>query len=191
MSDKWTHVVSSYDGSPVVNGVKLCVSSQLARVLSLDSSLRNGSDMRSIIITAALILMVPQFVHAEQSSATMNVSVRVLARAIVNVDSAPSIDVTDADLQRGYVDVAEPLQMHVRTNSRQGYLLQVSKTNDAFSTVELSFGNTTMTVSEESWVARPQVSGGELVSAQMRVRLAPGATAGRHSLPVQISASPL
>ena len=147
--------------------------------------------MRKTLIAAVLILMVPQFVRAEQSSATMNVSVQVLARAIVNVSSAPSIEVTEADVQRGYIDVAEPLQLHVRTNSRQGYLLQVAKTNESFSTVELSFGNTTMTVSEESWVARPQVSGGELVSAHMRVRLAPGAIAGRHPLPVQVSATPL
>ena len=147
--------------------------------------------MRKTLIAAVMILMVPQFVRAEQKSATMNVSVQVLARAVVDVSLAPSVDVTAADVQRGYVDVAEPLQLRVRTNSRQGYLLQVAKTNEAFSTVELSFGNTTMTVSEESWVARPQIDGGELVNAQMRVRLAPGAAVGRHPLPVQVSATPL
>ena len=147
--------------------------------------------MRKTLMAAVLILIVPQFARAEQNSATMNVSVRVLARAVVDVSSAPSIDVTEADVQRGYIDVAEPLQLRVRTNSRQGYLLQVSKTDESFSTVELSFGNTTMTVSEESWVARPQVNGGEFVNAQMRVRLAPGAAAGRHPLPVQVSATPL
>ena len=121
----------------------------------------------------------------------MTVSARVLARAVVAVDNHPEVVVTDADVERGYVDVEEPLAVRVRTNSRKGYLLQVSNTSDAFGAIELAFGSTSMTVAEESFVARPYIPGGEILSAQVRVRLAPGTTAGRHLLPVQVTATPL
>lgn len=148
--------------------------------------------MTSKIAAATLILTLAAFpAVAESESARMTVSATVIARAIIAIDSRPEVIVTDSDVRQGYVDVAEPLQLRVRSNSRRGYLLQVAKTNDSFSAVELSFGNSRMVVAQEGWIARPAVSGGETVSAKMRVRLIPGTTAGRHPLPVEVSVQPL
>lgn len=146
---------------------------------------------RVIQATTLAILFAAVPLVAESNSAPMRVSVQVVARAVVTPDQVPSLIVTDADLARGYVEVAQPMQVRVKTNSPRGYLLQVAKTDESFAAVELSFDNTTMNVAHESWVARPYARGGDIVTAKVRVRLGDGATAGTHRLPVEVSASPL
>ncbi|HEU4522605.1 MAG TPA: hypothetical protein VFT12_11420 [Thermoanaerobaculia bacterium] len=143
--------------------------------------------------TAILILTVlTSNLFGGEGSATMTVTARVIARATVDVHQQPSeVLVTNEDVKRGYVDVADPLAVRVRTNSQNGYLLQVSNGSQTFSAIELAFGDTSMTVSHESWIARPYVPAGEVVNARVRVRLAPGISPGRHPLPIEVSASPL
>lgn len=141
-------------------------------------------------ITSALLFVAP--LSAESVTAPMTVSVQVLARAVVSVDAAPaSVEVTAEDISRGYVDVAAPILVRVRTNSRRGYLLQVDNVSEAFSMVELTMANASMNVTHESWIQRPYVSGGDLMNVQARLRLSPGATPGWHALPIAFSASPL
>jgi hypothetical protein len=189
--DSWTGVVVPNASHLGQNRVKSSKINEFASVQQLDSSLRLGAVMRPAALAIAAVLWIPPAVLAESASARMNVSVQVLARAVVTVDNMPEIEITAADLARGYVDVAQPLQFRVRTNSRAGCLLQVARTDETFSAVELSFGNTNMTVGQESWIARPYVPGGESVTASVRVRLAPGASLGRHPLPLAFSASAL
>lgn len=129
------------------------------------------------------------FPVAAATSARMNVSVEVVGRAVVTVDRAPDIEVTSDDLARGYVDVPAPIRVRVRSNSRHGYLLQAAKTSDVFAAVELAFGNSTMNVMTESWLARPYVAHGDVVDMRVRVRLASEGTPGRYRLPVEFSAS--
>ncbi len=149
--------------------------------------------MRSLAMVALALTFTLSAAAGDGRSARMQVSAHVLARAVVSVETQPAeVTVTEADIARGYVDVAEPVEVRIRTNSRRGCVLQVANANEAFSAVELEFGNTTMRVaSHESWVTRPYVEGGELVRMNVRVRLAPGAAAGRHILPLAISATAL
>jgi hypothetical protein len=144
--------------------------------------------LAATLVAAAAVISTPL---AADTSSPMAVSVQVIGRAIVTVDSRPDVEVTEADLARGYVDVAQPLQLSVQTNSRKGYLLQAAKTSETFSAVELAFDTTQMTVALESWVSRPYIAGRDLVSMKVRVRLAPDATAGRHPLALEFSALPL
>lgn len=139
---------------------------------------------------AALLLLLGAVPAVADTSAQLSVSVRVIARAVVTVAGEPEVDVTPIDLERGYVDVPS-LEVRLRTNSLGGSLLQATKTSETFSAVELAFGSTTMMIAPESWVRMPYVKGGEVLNVRMRARLAPGAAAGRHRLPVQFSASPL
>ena len=131
-------------------------------------------------------------VCADSVSATMTVSTVVVARAIVNVDAAPAtVDVTADDINRGYVDVAAPITIRVKTNSRRGYLLQVDKVNESFSRVELSTDALSMNVAAQSWIERPYISGGDVLPVRARLHLSPGAMPGSYALPVAFSASPL
>ena len=146
---------------------------------------------RKWIVLAALIVAAP-LLHAESFSRTMTVSANVVASVRLTVDSQPAnVNVTDADIARGYVDVAEPIVVRVQTNSRQGYLLQVANADDMFSAVELTFGDTAMHVAYESFLQRPYVRGGESIVMRARLRLSPRAEAGVRRVPIAMSASAL
>jgi hypothetical protein len=145
--------------------------------------------------SAALVisgLLLASALSAGSVSAPMQVSVQVVARAIVTVQNAPAITITAEDIARGYAEVASPVLLVARTNSRRGYVLQAEMTGEEFTAVELTMPGATMSVSShESWLQRPYVAGGEVLPVTMRLILSPRATAGTHALPVSFSASPL
>lgn len=148
--------------------------------------------MRRILLTLALMMIVPAL-RAESVEGKMTVSAMVVASAKLTVESQPSaIEITAADIERGYVDLDTPILLRVQTNSRRGYLLQLSNTDESFSAIEISFGNTAMRVSShETWVERPYVKGGESIAMHARLRLSPLAQPGRRTLPIDLTASAL
>ncbi|MGZ7030525.1 MAG: hypothetical protein ACXVIJ_01025 [Thermoanaerobaculia bacterium] len=150
----------------------------------------NTSRTGLLALVAALIIAVPVF--ADSVSKQMTVSTRVIARAVVTVDPPAAIVVTADDVARGYVDVTQPIQVRVRTNSRNGYVLQAEKTTEAFSAIELTNETTSMSVSShETWLQRPYVAGGDVMSLRARLYLAPGPMAGAQAVPVAFSATPI
>lgn len=191
LTENWTSVCSGDASRSFAESAKRSLDNALAMMPELGSDLRNGQGMRNIVtaLAAALLLLITLPVEAD-SSAQLNVSVRVIARAIVAVEGQPEVEITPLDVERGFVDVPS-VQVRLRTNSLNGSMLQANKTSEAFSAVELAFGGTTMVIAPESWVRMPYVPGGEVLNVRMRARLAPGATAGRYPLPVQFSASTL
>jgi hypothetical protein len=137
-------------------------------------------------------LFLANSLSAGSVSAPMQVTVQVVARAIVTVQNPPTVTITAEDIARGSVDIASPVLLMVRTNSRRGYMLQAEKTGEDFIAVELRLADATMTVaSNESWLQRPYVAGGEVLPVTMHLILSPRATAGTHVLPVSFSATPL
>ncbi len=146
----------------------------------------------AIFVLAGVVsafLEVP-LLDAGSTSAPMNVSVQVIGRAILSIESTPrQVEVTDDDVARGYVDVPGSIILSVRTNSRRGYLLQASNDGAAFTSAELSFGDAAMKVVEENCIQRPYASGGDRLSIQARLRLAPLTTTGAYTLPLVFSAS--
>jgi len=144
------------------------------------------------LLLALAVLFIAPILRAESVEGKMSVSATVLASARLTVQSQPAaVDVTAEDIERGYVDLDSPIVVSVRTNSRRGYLLQVANSDEAFSQIEISFGNTEMRVSHEGWVDRPYVSGGESIAMRARLRLSPLAQPGRRALPIEVTASPL
>ena len=170
----------------------------LARVAKLDALLRWTVRMNMLRQIASLLLLVASVfvvtpLRAESVSATMQVSAQVIARAVVSVESEPAaIDVTADDIARGYVDVSEPIQVRVRTNSRSCYMLQVTNVSETFSGAELTAGDMDVRVGNaESWIQRPYIAGGDVIPMRARLRLSSNATPGRVSMPIAFSASPL
>ncbi len=147
---------------------------------------------RTFAALVALTLLLATPLSAESVSAPLNVSVQVIARAIVSVVNQPAVTITSEDIARGYVDVPSAILLRGRTNSRRGYMLQVEKTSEDFTAIELALPDATMSVSShESWIARPYVAGGELLPVTAHMVLSPTATPGPHALPISFSASPL
>ena len=168
---------------------------KLASAPSSDHSLRKHVDVnttRAAVAGLLLLLSIP--LMAQSSSTTMGVSVTVVARAVVTVENQPSsVNVSSADIERGFVEVAEPILIRVRTNSRSGYVLQADKSHgSAFSEIALSGETASLTVSShETWLQRPYAAAGDVLSMRARVYLASGVAPGTHPLPLSFSATPL
>ena len=169
----------------------LTSTSMLVKQLRLEFRMNTRRTVAAAIVASALMITTP--LAADSVNATMQVSVQVLARAIVTIDSVPaSVEVTAADIARGYIDIGAPIIVRVRTNSRRGYMLQAEKTSETFSAIDLSFLQASMSVSShESWIQRPYVAGGDVMPIRARLFLSAGATPGTHALPVSFSATPL
>lgn len=146
---------------------------------------------------AAVVIAFATFANAPlkagSTAGAMQVSVEVIARAIVSVAGQPSVvDVTSDDIARGYVDLPQPIVVQVRTNSRRGYMLQADNGSDAFASVELSSPEFAMSVgAHESWIQRPYVPGGDVVALHARLHLSVAATPGPVSVPLAFHASPM
>jgi hypothetical protein len=143
------------------------------------------------IVVAALSLGAVD-AKAESASATLGVSVRVVANAAVVMESAPSgVTVTEADIARGYVDLAAPIEVRVRSNSSR-YLLTVTALNDVFGPATFQWdGGSMRVVAGEAWATRPSVQGGDALALTGRLALRADMQPGTYELPFAISASAL
>jgi hypothetical protein len=133
--------------------------------------------------------------YAGSSTAQMNVSVRVIARTILAIDSQPpTVEVTAADIQRGYLDVPQAVSFRVRSNARDGYSLGFQEIAFPFASAEVQWGGQSAVVEGGAWsgvLSHPYQQGGSAGSLSVRLRIAPGAEPGSYAWPVQVTASSL
>ena len=75
----------------------------------------------ALIVAASVATAVAKDVRTDFS-----VSATVLAVANLELQSAPmDLKISAADLRRGFIDVAQPTQVVVRSNSQSGFALEV------------------------------------------------------------------
>lgn len=137
---------------------------------------------------SALLLLPASTMMAESITAQMNVSVRVVAGAKVEMGS-DALTIDEADVARGYVEVALPLS--VRTNSRQGYVLVIQNVSPVVAGAELVVGNAQVRVVAESFLQRPYVAGGERMEIRGRLQLTRDAQPGHYAHPIRVTATAL
>jgi len=153
-------------------------------------ALRQG-DMKTATIALLVLAAAAAPLHA--ASAQMHVSVEVIARTILSVDSQPaSIDVTPADIARGFVQVPSAIAFRVHSNARNGYTIQFQALRGPFTQAQVSWGNAVVTVgSESSWLAQPYQQGITTGAMDVRLSLASNAVPGRYDWPVAVGADSL
>ena len=77
------------------------------------------------------LLMVAPVAAVASDQAKLTVSATVLKHASLKVLAQPtSVVVTAADIARGYVDVAAPAQIAIKSNSPLGYMLEFANQGD-------------------------------------------------------------
>jgi hypothetical protein len=143
------------------------------------------------VLAAVFILLAPVSSRGDSVSVAMCVSAVVIGRAVVDSAVPAAVNVTATDVDRGYVELAEPITITVRTNSRRGYILQVNNISEAFSRVELTTTRSRMRVAREAWLERPYIAGGDVMTMRVRLQLAPGTVPGSYGLPIVFTASAL
>ena len=143
-----------------------------------------------LLTVTALLASCPLY---SASSAEMRVSVQVIARTILTVDSQPaSVEISSADVTRGYVDLPPSIAFHVRSNARSGYSLQFEPMAGPFTRADVNWGTNSASVgAETSWVAQPYQHGTTVGTMSVRLVLSPQASPGTYSWPVVLGANSL
>jgi len=100
----------------------------------------------AVMAIAALMAAAVPAAPAAQSSAParLTVSATVKRWHKVEVAAGPStVQITEADIQRGYVDLQEPMRLLVRSNARNVYVFEVLNQSGLVRAMELMVRNET------------------------------------------------
>ena len=143
-----------------------------------------------LVVTA---LMTASLFAEGSKSSSLTVSVEVIGRTILTVDSEPaSVEITANDLARGYVDVPQSVLFHVRSNAANGYTVQFQPLAGPFSRADVNWGNALATIgSDGAWLSQPYRQGTTTGMFSVRLTLAPGVQAGSYAWPVRFDAGSL
>jgi hypothetical protein len=122
----------------------------------------------------------------------VGVNVRPMAR-IETLAAPTALAVSDADRQRGYVSVEQPMRVRIYSNSRAGFALDVRNLAPAMRAIEMSGLGPDVTVSGEGTSIVQRWSGPQTVSLELRFRFAlpEDLPPGTYPWPVQLHAHPL
>lgn len=165
----------------------------------LASGLRLQRTLVALAMSATLALGAATSVPSAQAagnSAQVSVGAIVLRHVSIRVLELPStIQITEADINRGYVDVAAPSRLEIRSNSPTGFMLSIESQADFARGTEVrglggmtSFGRFGGVLSVQGG------AGGGLqttpVQLNFRVLLSEEARPGTHAWPIQISVLP-
>lgn len=126
-------------------------------------------------------------------TASLNVSARVLPYLQFNLLSQTSeINVTEEDIQRGYVEVPSASRLEVKTNSKQGYMLSFEGNFLPFKEVHiLGLANPVSLNSGQTLVHQPSVPGKVYMDLSYRFILTQNTQPGFYSWPLSISVLPM
>ena len=150
------------------------------------------------LTTARIALLVAAgFTAAGARDVHSDFAVSVTVRAVANmqINSAPAgLQISAADLQRGFIDVAQPTQLTVRSNSASGFALDVLTVASPMVSSMLVQGlNSDLALGADGGTIvqrweRPQAVN---LSLRFRFALAPGLAPGNYPWPLRLTVRPL
>jgi len=155
-------------------------------------SKQRATTVRALAILAGLMIFATGAANADSSSASLQVSVNVQARAILTVEEQPSqVTVTGEDIRRGFVEVASASRINVRSNSPNGYLIGFEVTPGPFRQVEVTgLGNPVEIGVTGGTIAQPyNGSMSDTARLSYRFLLSSDAQPGAYSWPLALSAN--
>jgi hypothetical protein len=123
-------------------------------------------------------------------------SVSVIVRSVANIElrSAPAgLDISAADLRRGYIDVIQPTRFTVRSNSPNGYALELLTVAPVLSSMIVAGLDSEQALGKDGGtiVQRWQKPQAVDVSLKFRFELVPGLSIGSYPWPVRLAVRPL
>jgi hypothetical protein len=142
---------------------------------------------------SVLIALYPVGAGEDVVRFTVGAFVRPVASLDVRV-VPPAVDVSQSDVERGYVDVAKPTQLDVQSNSRDGYVLNVMPRTNLFSQVQVRGLDSRVELGADGGSVVQRWSQNErrrVVSLTYRFVLAQGVQPGSYPWPVQLDIAPL
>jgi hypothetical protein len=143
----------------------------------------------AIALILALATAAP--VMAGEARASFTVSVVVPARVTLTaLDQPAELEVSAADVERGYVEVAGTYR--VSHNDRRGYLLSFLPRHGLTREIEVQGLATALVMGDEPVeLVQPGPPGSHQFALAFRFMLDPAVVPGRYPLPVLVDARPL
>jgi hypothetical protein len=140
--------------------------------------------MRSCSVLWVLLAVLPVgAARAETASATLRVSAQVLPHARLEASALP-VQITAADLQRGYVDVSR--QYRLRTNAPERVVLQMNPRLGLTSAIDIDGLQAPLRMQDQG-IEVTQPLRGEF-TLQYRLWLDAAARPGAYELPLAVAA---
>jgi hypothetical protein len=170
------------------------------RYLPLSKDLSKSSHNRGLgtagiaLIVAACVAACVTAAGARDVHANFSVSATVRAVANIELQSAPAdLEISGADLARGFIEVMQPTQLTVRSNSPSGFALEVLTVAPMLSSMSIEGLNSDLALGADGGTIvqrwqKPQVV---KLSLKFRFTLAPGLIAGNYPWPVRLAVRPL
>jgi hypothetical protein len=158
--------------------------------LSKSSHNRRLNAARIALIVAASVTA------ADARDVQSNFSVSVIVRPVAKIEfqSAPTgLEISAADLRRGYIDVLQPTQFTVRSNSPNGFALEVLTVAPMLSSMVVEGLDSDLALGADGGtiVQRWQKPQAVNLSLKFRFALSPGLIAGNYPWPVRFAVRPL
>jgi hypothetical protein len=162
-----------------------------------------GLRLQQQLVTAALVaalslsnLFGADDAHAasEGTSAKITISATVREHTSMQVlAQAQELVITNADIERGFVEVPSATRINVRNNNPAGYLLSfevMGSPSPLFDTVNVLVGGREVQLSPSGggWVPQPYVRGGSTQDVTYRFALSKNVQPGTYNWPLMISA---
>lgn len=155
------------------------------------------SSWRSMLPMAAILAAIGGQcapAHADASQAALTVRAKVARHASIRMAPPPTLTISEADVARGYVEVAAPVDVHVQSNGQDGYLLAFECRCEDVRLAHVQGLQSELTVgSAGASSARPAAGPGlwrERLQLRFRFDLAPDARPGELAWPLNISMMP-
>lgn len=150
----------------------------------------------SFSASSMALLMVAPSPPATADQAKVTVSATVLKHASLKVLAQPaSIVITPEDVARGYVDVAAPAQVAIKSNSPGGYMLEFANEGDFMRQIQVRGLATDLQLGVAGGaVMQPGAASGitrATLDLGFRFLLAQSARPGTYPWPVHLSVTPI
>lgn len=128
---------------------------------------------------------------ADAGQAAVVVRATVLRHASIRIAPPRTLTISEADVARGYVELAAPVEVEVQSNVREGYTLVFERRGEQVQQVHVQGLQPGLLVGDATAMAsRPAAGRGlwrELLQLRFRFDLGPHARVGRHPWPLDIS----
>ena len=147
-----------------------------------------GCNKRRLVPSLAAMALIASLAAEGGSSTTMRVSATILPYVkMTSLAHPPALEVTDADVARGYVDLESASSVSLLTNSPQGAFLGAQANPATVSQVALRIDGRNADA-DRAHVPIPALAR-TTVRIGYRLYLQPGVAPGRHPWPVALSVS--
>jgi hypothetical protein len=166
------------------------------RHLPLFKDLSKSSHNHALSTARIALIVAAGVTAAGARDAHTNLSVSATVRAVANIErqSAPTdLEISGADLRRGFIDVVQPTQLTIRSNSPSGFALEVLTVAPLLSSMNIEGLNSDLDLGADGGTIVQRWQKPQVVNLSLRFRftLAPGLAAGNYPWPVRLAVRPL